>query len=132
MDWFIINEKNNFAQCAMHMANSHVRMNSRQCHNPIQEIADQSANVGYGVNPKMARINMPWPQEKMLSVMMSTLKVPGQDPLVREGETADGKSDEVGNCHGHGEQEQGVGLVPGRRIRPLTKRGTEEPFTFYH
>ena len=29
----------------------------------------------------------------------------------REGETADGKSDEVGNCHGHGEQEQGVGLA---------------------
>ena len=27
--------------------------------------------------PKMARINMPWPEENMLLVMMSTLKMPG-------------------------------------------------------
>ena len=85
-------------------------MNSRQCHNPIQEIADQSANVGYGVNPKNGKDKY---------ALASGEDAVGDDEhlegawvgFFREGETADGKSDEVGNCHGHGEQEQGVGLA---------------------
>ena len=82
-------------------------MNSRQCHNPIQEIADQSANVGYGVNPK---------DGKDKYALVSGEDAVGDDEHLegawvgsfREGETADGESDGGEHGRGHGEQEQDV------------------------
>ena len=82
-------------------------MNSRQCHNPIQEIADQSANVGEGVNPKNGK------DEYALACGEDSV---GDDEHLedawvgsfREGEAADGESDGGEHGRGHGEQEQDV------------------------